>query len=109
MENIGILIGILIKILERVIQCRVEIFESLNEIRISRSQIGFVKGLGCDVNIMQVRQRVNDRKFLRTKKEKYVFFIYLKAAYDSVNLKILFKKMEKKGYNSRIVNAIKVI
>lgn len=103
------IIGVLMKIMERVIQSRVEIYESLNNIKISKSQVGFVKGLGCDVNIMRLRQRVYDLKFLRTKEEKYVFFIDLKAAYDSVNHQKLFLKMEKKGYSPEIINAIRVI
>ena len=85
------------KIIERVIQSRVKIYESLNDIKISKVQVGFVKGLGCDVNIMRLRQRVFDLKFLRTTEEKYVIFIELKAAYDSVNHRKLFLKMEKKG------------
>jgi hypothetical protein len=35
--------------------------------------------------------------------------LVLKGAYDSVNHKKLFKKMKKKGYNTEIKNAIKVI
>jgi len=103
------IIGVLVKILERVIQDRVEIDESLDQIKIYKAQVGFVKGLGCDVNIMQLRQRVYDLKFLRTKEEKYIFFIDLMAAFDSVNHKKLFEKMKKKGYNIEIINAIKVI
>jgi len=97
------------KILEKVIQDRVEIYESLDLIKICKAQVGFVKGLGCDVNIMRLRQRVYDLNFLRTKEEKYIFFIDLKAAYNSVNHKKLFEKMKKKGYNTEIIHAIKVI
>ena len=103
------IIGVLMKLMERVIQGRVEMWEALNEIKISKAQVGFVKGLGCDVNIMRLRQRVYDLKFLRTKEEKYVFFIDLKAAYDSVNHRKLFSKMEGKGYSLEIINAIRVI
>ena len=103
------IIGVLMKILERVIESRVKIYENLNGIRTNKAQVGFVKGLGCDVNIMRLRQRVYDLKFLRTKEEKYVFFIDLKAAYDSVNHRKLFSKMKLKGYSTEIINAIKVI
>jgi len=82
---------------------------SLEQIKICKAQLGFVKGLGCDVNIMRLRQRVYDHKFLRTKEEKNIIFIDLKVAYDSVNHKKLFEKMKKKGYNTEIINAIKVI
>ena len=58
---------------------------------------------------MRLRQRVYDLKFLRTKEEKYIFFIDLKAAYDSVNHRELFVKMEEKGYSAEIINAIRVI
>jgi len=64
-----------------------------------KGTVGFVKGLGFDVNIMRLWQRVYDLKFLRKKEDKYVFFIDLKAAYDSVKNKKLFEKMKKKGYN----------
>ena len=83
----------MMKILERVIQSRAGIFEHINKIGICKEQIGFVKGLGCDVNIIRLRQRVHDLTLLRTKEEKYVFFIDLKAAYDSVNHINLFQKM----------------
>ena len=58
---------------------------------------------------MRLRQRVYDLKFLRTKEEKYVLFIDLKGAYDSVNHRKLFSKMEKKGYSDEIINAVRVI
>ena len=103
------IIGVLMKMMERVIQSRVELYECLNDIKISKAQVGFVKGLGCDVNIMRLRQRVYDLKFLRTREEKYVLFIDLKAAYDSVNHRKLFSKMENKGYSDEIINAIRVI
>ena len=103
------IVGVLMKLMERVIQGRVELWEALNDIKISKEQVGFVKGLGCDVNIMRLRQRVYDLKFLRTKEEKYVFFIDLKAAYDSVNHRKLFVKMEERGYSAEIINAIRVI
>jgi len=72
LENIRLIsiIGMLVKILERVIQGCVEIYESLDEIKICKAQVVFVKGLGCDVNIMRLRQRLYDLKFLRTKEEK---------------------------------------
>jgi hypothetical protein len=103
------IIGVLIKILERVIQTRVGITEYSKDITINKAQVGFVKGLGCDVNIMRLRQRVTEAKDLKTKDEKYVFFIDLKAAYDSVNHSRLFEKLKKKGYDECIVNAIKKV
>ena len=103
------IIGVLMKMMERVIQSRVELYECLNDIKISKAQVGFVKGLGCDVNIMRLRQRVYDLKFLRTREEKYVLFIDLKAAYDSVNHRKLFSKIENKGYSDEIINAIRVV
>jgi hypothetical protein len=103
------IIGVLIKILERVIQARVETYEKDKKITINKAQVGFVKGLGCDVNIMRLRQRATDVQLLKTKDEKYVFFIDLKAAYDSVNHQKLFSKMEKKGYSEEIINAVKKI
>ncbi len=38
-----------------------------------------------------------------------MFFIDLKAAYDSVNHRKLFDKMAKKGYGEEIIKAIKKI
>jgi len=46
------IIGVLVKILRRLIQDRVEIYESFDQIKICKAQVGFVKELGCDVNIM---------------------------------------------------------
>ena len=83
--------------------------EHVENISISNSQIGFIKGLGCDVNIMRLRQRVDDVMEGKSNDEKYVFFIDLKAAYDSVNHDKLFLKMEKKCYPMNIINAIKKI
>ena len=99
----------MIKILERIIQTRVEINERVNDISISKKQVGFVKGLGCDVNIMRLRQRVHDVKELGSKDEKYIFFIDLKAAYDSVDHNRLFNKMQMKRYCPSIVNAVRKI
>ena len=43
------IIGMPMKMMERVIQSRVEIYECLNDIEISKAQVGFVKDLECDV------------------------------------------------------------
>jgi hypothetical protein len=59
------IIGVLIKILERVIQTRVEITEYSKDITINKAQVGFVKGLSCDFNIMRLRQRVTEAKDLK--------------------------------------------
>jgi hypothetical protein len=105
--------GTLIKILEKVTLSRMQTIEKIRGIHNHKSQIGFLKGMGCDVNIMRLRQRYFDTVHRcdpeDRKSEKYIFFIDLKAAYDSVNHKILFQKLSKKGYPDTIVNTIKKI
>ena len=105
--------GTLIKILEKVTLNRMQLFEKMHNIHNHKSQIGFLKGMGCDVNIMRLRQRTQDaldsRDIKDLKKEKYILFIDFKAAYDSVNHKRLFDKLSKKGYPINIVNTIKKI
>lgn len=101
--------GMFVKLMEKVIQTRAEVISLVDGINISKSQVGFVKGLGCDVNIMRLRQRTADVIKLKTKDEKYIFFIDLKAAYDSVNHRKLFDKLLKKGYPPTLISHIKKI
>lgn len=101
--------GMFVKIIERVLLTRIEVISITDDISINKSQVGFVKGLGCDVNIMRLRQRANDVLRLNTKDEKYIFFIDLKAAYDSVNHKKLFCKLMNKRYPVSLIDNIKKI
>jgi hypothetical protein len=101
------ILGVLVKIIESIIKARVEIISFADKIEIHNGQIGFVKGLGCDVNLIRIRQKTYEVKRLKTKDEKYIFFIDLKAAYDSVSHRKLFRKLLNKGYPENIVNTIK--
>ena len=61
----------------------------LNEINdkniLSNKQIGFIRGWGTELNLIRLRQRVNDLKHVnKLFDNKYVLFIDLKNAYDKV-------------------------
>ena len=65
--------------------------------KISKRQIGFVQGLGCEVNLVRLRERVNELRRKRTASIKFVLFIDFKQAYDSVKHEKLFEKLKKMG------------
>ena len=103
--------GMIFKILERVILTRLEIYSSDHDIKIDKSQVGFIPKLGCDVNITRLRQRVLDVSDSNTnhRDNELIFFIDLKAAYDSVNHCKLFEKLCNMGYPDHLINAVKKI
>ena len=103
--------GFVFKILEKVIQIELEGYVYGKSDVICKKQIGFMRGLGCDVNLLRLRHRVSDvKKAVGTNNhEKYVLFVDLKSAYDSVNHEILFEKMVQKGFPSKVVNSVKKI
>ena len=59
----------------------------------NKKQIGLRAVLGCDLNLISLRERVNEVISLPGKDQKYVLFIDLKAAFDCVNHRKLFLKM----------------
>ena len=77
---------------------------------ICKEQIGFMRGLGTEVNILKLRIKAKELKDERKKgKRTFIFFIDLKKAFDSVNHEILMEKLKKKGFSDEIINTIKKI
>ena len=77
---------------------------------LSKKQIGFIRGCGTELNLIRLRQRVNDLKHVnKFFDNKYVMFIDLKNAYDKVIHEKLFIKLSNYGINEEIINAIKII
>jgi hypothetical protein len=75
---------------------------------ISRHEAGFMKGAGTEINILKLRVRARDLMAeKRGLARKYIFFIDMKKAYDSVNHEKLMAKLEAKGLNTEIVNTIR--
>jgi hypothetical protein len=70
-------------------------------------QIGFMKGCGCDLNLIKLRVRTMDLKSVRKNYSSSILFIDFRAAYDFVDHEILFAKMREKGFCNTIINSIK--
>ena len=83
----------------------------INEKKIlCNKQIGFIKVCGTELNLIRLRQRVNDLKQVnKFYDNKYVMFIDLKNAYDKVIHDKLFIKLSNYVINEEIINAIKII
>ena len=76
---------------------------------ICKEQIGFMEGLGCEVNLLRLRQRCNDIKNVNKGFVKAVIFIDLKNAYDTVDHSILFNKLEKMKIGPRLIRILKAL
>ena len=100
--------SMLVKIMERCIQDLLDEINSRSPL-INPKQIGFAKGLGCDVNLMRLRQKVYEVKKSSSNESSFILFIDFAAAFDSVNHRLLFSKMKKKNIPNRIISAIKKI
>lgn len=70
----------------------------------SRFQIGFRKGLGTMNNICVLNYLIN-RELGRKKGRMVAFFIDFKAAFDSVDRRILIEIMMKKGIREGLIDA----
>ena len=70
---------------------------------ICNKQIGFIKGCGTELNLLRLKQRINDVKKELNKFNKYLVFIDLKNAYDKVIHNKLFEKLNKYGINPKII------
>ena len=81
------------KILESAIFTR--LLDEINNKKIlCNKQIGFIKGCGTELNLLRLKQRINDVKKERNKFNKYLVFIDLKNAYDKVIHTKLFEKLK---------------
>ena len=100
--------SILIKLIERLLlnDLKKEIYKK-NLIR--KEQIGFMEGLGCEVNLLRMRQRCNDVKEINKGYGKAIIFIDLKNAYDTVAHEILFKKLENMKIRPRLIRILKAL
>ena len=77
---------------------------------LNRKQIGFIKGGGCDLNILKLRAKAKTLiKGSDFSKKMSILFIDFKYAFDSVNHTILFEKLLKFGYDRKLVNTIKFL
>ena len=52
-----VILGVIIKI------CEFSLLEELRKIRLNINQIGFLRGLGCEVSIARFRQIMHDLKY----------------------------------------------
>ena len=95
--------GCLFKILEKMILIKIQKF---NKQLICKNQVGFIKGLGCDVNIARLRVKAIEAANLDPNSPIFVLFVDLKQAYDSVDHELLFKVLKDAGVDNPIVNTI---
>ena len=66
------------------------------------SQAGFRRGMGCMDNIYVLNHLIN-RQVTRKERKMVVFFIDLKAAFDSVDREVLVREMRKRGVREGLV------
>ena len=98
----------ILKILESAILTK--LLKEINEKNLlNKKQIGFKKGCGTELNLLRLRQRVNDIKKVNNYFPKYLLFIDLKNAYDKVDHRRLFNKLSELGINKEIIGTIKLI
>ena len=101
--------GTLVKILEKAILTRLEVTMYVEKKTLNVRQVGFVPGLGCDVDIMRLRVRCDDVMKIYDKDEKFLLFVDLKNAYDCVNHRRLFDKLKNKGFDEAMIRVINKI
>jgi hypothetical protein len=100
--------SIIIKLMERLLLK--DLKKEINQKQlICKEQIGFMEGLGCEVNLLRLRQRCNDVKEVNKGFIKAIIFIDLKNAYDTVAHNILFNKLEKMNIRPRLIRVLKAL
>ena len=100
-----VILGVLIKIIE----C--PILEELKKVKLNVAQLGFLQRMSTEVNILRLRQRLQSlqyEKYDRKKKlpKRYILFVDLKTAFDSVNLEKLIVKLKNKGVRIEVINTL---
>ena len=85
-----------------------QLHDERGRFRLERNQIGFRYGLGCEVNIMRLVESLRTlRDFNKNSTQKtWSFFVDLKSAFDSVNHRLLFQKMDRIGIPLDLNNTI---
>ena len=100
-----VILGVLVKLLEY------PLLKVLKRVKLSTSQIGFKERMGTEVNIIRLRQVVHNLRYRNydrksKMKKRYLLFVDLKTAFDSVNLKRLIVKLRKKGVPIPVINSL---
>ena len=101
-----------LKIIDAVIDARINFLLSKENNNLQPTQIGFRKGLGTEINLNRVNQIIKTNYDKLEKKEiedPWLLFIDFKGAFNSVNHDILFKKLRKKGLSEGTINLIKYL
>lgn len=79
------------------------------ELQISSAQVGFLSGLGTQIHILSLLERIKDIQsspdFVPLKRK--VLFIDSKAAFECVNHEIMFLKLNNSEISDRTVNILK--
>ena len=100
-----VILGVLVKLLE------FPLLQVLKTIKLSSSQIGFKERMSTEVNIIRLRQVVHNLRFdgydRKSKmKKRYLLFVDLKTAFDSVNLPLLIEKLRTKDVPIPVINTL---
>ena len=66
-----------------------------------------MQGLGCEVNLIRLRELALKLMKKGTVSTKFVMFIDFRQAYDSVNHEILFRKLEEMKVPGKLINSIR--
>jgi len=100
-----VIMGVLIKVVE------FPLLKILKRVKLNIGQIGFKERLGTEVNIARLRQKLHSLQYDnydRKKKlpKRYLLFVDLKTAFDSVDLDLLIIKLQKKGVPIPVINTL---
>ena len=71
------------------------------------NQIGFREQCSTGMNLIKLLGKAKDLLDEHPRSNNYILFIDLKAAFDSVDHRILFRKMEQCGIRQEIINTVK--
>jgi len=100
-----VILGVLVKLLE------FPLLKVLKRVKLSTSQTGFKERMGTEVNIIRLRQAVHELRYgdynrKSRMKKRYLLFVDLKTAFDSVNLPRLIVKLVNKGVPTPVINSL---
>ena len=63
--------------------------------------------MGCEVNILRMTEYIKQQFEMKLHKNLWALFIDLKSAFDTVNHRLLFEKMEGAGVKEEIIESVK--